>query len=254
MTQNKIEGKFYALKPEEWLQVTKELRYAEVRVLYYLRTIDPFGGRDLRVKVTDVATATGLQKGTVSKALKVLSDKGYIDLEITEALVKLQTFSKGDQVSCDGEEFPTGNTVSHSAEKFPTGNTVSCDAEKFPTVPSGFLQETPSHCGKPTRTVGNDPVPEPSQGKESSTSKIIKNYSNFKKTLSEDERERFFYFVKKETGKLPNPIVDIEAWLAGKNAAGLNRWEVYLKCRVKTLSLTDGMKPDQYRTALRQAQ
>ncbi len=28
----------------------------------------------------------------------------------------------------------------------------------------------------------------------------------------------------------------------------------YLKCRVKTLSLTDGMKPDQYRTALRQAQ
>jgi hypothetical protein len=35
MTQNKIEGKFYALKPEEWLQVTKELRYAEVRVLYY---------------------------------------------------------------------------------------------------------------------------------------------------------------------------------------------------------------------------
>ena len=227
MTQNKIEGKFYALKPEEWLEVTKELRYAEVRVLYYLRTIDPFGGRDLRVKVTDVATATGLQKGTVSKALKVLSDKGYIDLEITEALVKLQTFPKGDQVSCDGEGFPTGNTVSHSAEKFPTGNTVSCDAEKFPTVPSGFLQETPSHCRKPTRTVGNDPVPEPSQGKESSTSKIIKTYSDFKKTLSEDERERFFYFVKKETGKLPNPIIDIEAWLAGKNAAGLNRWEVY---------------------------
>lgn len=106
MIQNKIEGKFYALKPEEWLEVTKELRYAEVRVLYYLRTIDPFGGRDLRVKVTDVATATGLQKGTVSKALKVLSDKGYIDLEITEALVKLQTFPKGDQVSRDGEEFP----------------------------------------------------------------------------------------------------------------------------------------------------
>ena len=35
MTQNRIEGKFYALKPEEWLEVTKELRYAEVRVLYY---------------------------------------------------------------------------------------------------------------------------------------------------------------------------------------------------------------------------
>jgi hypothetical protein len=214
MTQNKIEGKFYALKPEEWLQVTKELRYAEVRVLYYLRTLDPFGDRYLRVKVTDVATATGLQKGTVSKALKVLSDKGYIDLEITEALVKLQTFPKGDQVSRD-------------EEKFPTENPVSCDAGEFPTVPSSFPQETPSHCGKHPRTVGNDHIVEPSQGEKSSASKTIKTYSDFKKTLSEGERERFFYFVKKETQKLPNPIMDIEAWLASKNAAGLNRWEVY---------------------------
>jgi len=62
-----------------------------------------------------------------------ISDKGYIDLEITEALVKLQTFPKGDQVSRDGEEFPTGNRVSSDAEKFPTGNRVSSDAEKFPT-------------------------------------------------------------------------------------------------------------------------
>ncbi|MFM7884105.1 MAG: MarR family transcriptional regulator [Microcystis panniformis] len=235
MTQNKIEGKFYALKPEEWLEVTKELRYAEVRVLYYLRTIDPFGGRDLRVKVTDVATATGLQKGTVSKALKVLSDKGYIDLEITEALVKLQTFPKGDGVSRDGEGFPTGNTV-------------SCDAGEFPTVPSGFLQETPSHCGKHPRTVGNDPVPEPSQGKESSTSKIIKTYLDFKKTLSEDERARFFYFVRKETGKLPNPIIDIEAWLAGKNAAGLNRWEVYYELFEKSEGRANGQKTGKEQT------
>ncbi|MFM6642636.1 MAG: MarR family transcriptional regulator [Microcystis panniformis] len=235
MTQNKIEGKFYALKPEEWLEVTKELRYAEVRVLYYLRTINPFGGRDLRVKVTDVATATGLQKGTVSKALKVLSDKGYIDLEITEALVKLQTFPKGDGVSRDGEGFPTGNTV-------------SCDAGEFPTVPSGFLQETPSHCGKHPRTVGNDPVPEPSQGKESSTSKIIKTYLDFKKTLSEDERARFFDFVRKETGKLPHPIIDIEAWLAGKNAAGLNRWEVYYELFEKSEGRANGQKTGKEQT------
>ncbi|MFM6065048.1 MAG: MarR family transcriptional regulator [Microcystis panniformis] len=235
MTQNKIEGKFYALKPEEWLEVTKELRYAEVRVLYYLRTIDPFGGRDLRVKVTDVATATGLQKGTVSKALKVLSDKGYIDLEITEALVKLQTFPKGDGVSRDGEGFPTGNTV-------------FCDAGEFPTVPSGFLQETPSHCGKHPRTVGNDPVLEPSQGKESSTSKIIKTYLDFKKTLSEDERARFFYFVRKETGKLPHPIIDIEAWLAGKNAAGLNRWEVYYELFEKSEGRANGQKTGKEQT------
>ena len=108
-----------------------------------------------------------------------ISDKGYIDLEITEALVKLQTFPKEDQVSRDGEGFPVGNTVSSDAEKFPTGNTVSSDAGEFPTVPSSFLQETPSHCGKHPRTVGNDQVPEPSQEKESSASKIIKTYTIF---------------------------------------------------------------------------
>jgi hypothetical protein len=214
MTQNKIEGKFYALRPDEWLQVTKELRYAEVRVLYYLRTLDPFGDRDLRVKVTDIAIATGLQKGTVSKALKVLNDKGYIDLEIVEALVKLQTFPKGDRVSSDTNEFPTGNRV-------------SSDTNEFPTVPSSFPQETSSHCRKPLRTVGNDCAPEPSQGKDSNTSHTLKTYSDFKDSLSEDERERFFYFVRKETQKLPNPIVDLEAWLASKNATGRNRWEVY---------------------------
>jgi len=159
--------------------------------------------------------------------------------------MRIAAFPKGDQVSRDGEGFPTGNTVSHNAEEFPVGNTVSHNAEEFPTVPSGFLQETPSHCGKPTRTVGNDPVPKPSQGKESGTSKIIKTYSDFKKTLSEDERERFFYFVKKETGKLPNPIVDIEAWLAGKNAAGLNRWEVYYELFEKSEGRANGKKKEQ---------
>ncbi|NCR15715.1 MAG: MarR family transcriptional regulator [Microcystis aeruginosa LL13-03] len=148
MTQNKIEGKFYALKPEEWLQVTKELRYAEVRVLYYLRTIDPFGGRDLRVKVTDVATATGLQKGTVSKALKVLSDKGYIDLEITEALVKLQTFPKGDQVSC-GKQCFLQETL------FPTVQKSFLQETQFPVMRKSFLQYHQVSYRKHPRTVGN---------------------------------------------------------------------------------------------------
>jgi len=109
-----------------------------------------------------------------------ISDKGYIDLEITEALVKLQTFPKGDQVSRDGEEFPTGNRVSSDAEKFPTGNRVSSDAEKFPTGNrvSSDAREFPT-VPSSFRTVGNDQVPEPSQEKESSASKIIKTYTIF---------------------------------------------------------------------------
>ena len=81
----------YRLTCDEWLQATQDLKYSEVRVLYYLRTIDPFGDRELHIKVVDVAKATGLTKGTVSKSLKVLSDKDYIDLEIEEATVTLKS-------------------------------------------------------------------------------------------------------------------------------------------------------------------
>ncbi len=65
------------------------------------------------------------------------------------------------------------------------------------------------------------------QGFESS--KIFKTYSDFKKTLSEGERENFFNFVKEQTKNLEKPINDLEAWLASKNAAKQNRWEIYYR-------------------------
>jgi hypothetical protein len=62
---------------------------------------------------------------------------------------------------------------------------------------------------------------------EVQNSKIIKTYSDFKKTLSESERENFLNFVKEQIKNLPKQVNDIEAWLANQNQAGMNRWEVY---------------------------
>lgn len=69
----------YRLTTEEWLRVSKQLRAAELRVLYYLRTLDPFGDRKLDIGVRNVATLLNCQPGTVSRAIKVLHQKGYID-------------------------------------------------------------------------------------------------------------------------------------------------------------------------------
>ncbi len=52
-------------------------------------------------------------------------------------------------------------------------------------------------------------------------------YIDFKRSLSEEESENFFKFVKEETKNLNRPINDLEAWLASKTKAGQNRWEVY---------------------------
>jgi hypothetical protein len=57
--------------------------------------------------------------------------------------------------------------------------------------------------------------------------KTLQTYSDFKKTLSEDEREKFFNFVEEKIKNLEKPINDLEAWLASQNAAKQNRWQVY---------------------------
>ena len=57
--------------------------------------------------------------------------------------------------------------------------------------------------------------------------KTLQTYLEFKRSLSESERENFFNYVKEKTKHLRQPINDLEAWLASKNAANQNRWEVY---------------------------
>jgi hypothetical protein len=82
-----------------------------------------------------------------------------------------------------------------------------------------------------TRIVSNDirianiPI-KPLPAKDSGVSHTIK-YSDFIKTLSEEERANFLEFCQKKTKNLSQEVNDIEAWLAHTNKAGQNRWEVY---------------------------
>ena len=118
----------YRLTNEEWLSISKDLRPAELIVFFHLRTLDPFSDRQLNLRVIDIAEATGLQKGTVSKALKVLDCKGYIDLELIKVSVQVR-------------KFPPGNQTAH--------------------------QETRQHTRKPRSTPGNIEEPEPIQAEAS---------------------------------------------------------------------------------------
>lgn len=69
---------YYPLTCSEWLDAVRRLKPAERDVLYYLRTIDPFG-KGMDIGVRELAGVLGYNPGTVSKALKVLHDKEYID-------------------------------------------------------------------------------------------------------------------------------------------------------------------------------
>lgn len=70
----------YRLTFDEWCSFAKQLKPAELKVLYYLRTLDPSGERSLEVRITDIADEMGLNKGTVSRALKVLARTNNTDI------------------------------------------------------------------------------------------------------------------------------------------------------------------------------
>ncbi|MGL4375429.1 MAG: helix-turn-helix transcriptional regulator [Microcoleaceae cyanobacterium] len=86
MTQAKIEGKFYPLQHKEWIKVCKELSSGARDVLYFIRTADPYSN-GVEVTAAAIAKELGVNRSTVSRALKELDSKGYIEMEIVSAKV-----------------------------------------------------------------------------------------------------------------------------------------------------------------------
>jgi hypothetical protein len=72
----------------DWIEVFKELNRAELGVLFYIRTLDPYGDRDLEIEPSTVGKILGLHRTTVSRALEALSSKNLIEMEVLKARVR----------------------------------------------------------------------------------------------------------------------------------------------------------------------
>lgn len=201
----------YRLTTEEWLAISSKLTRAELIVLYYLRTLDPFGDRPLDLKVIDIAEVTGLTKGTVSKALRSLHDQGLIELEMVTVRIRLNPSKLAS-----AKKFPTGNLVSSEKPK-PESKSES---EKFPTGNIEAPEETSSSCRKLPCAVGNFHTPEPSQNGDSGTPHTIHTDPN----LLKRERHEFFDlegepiapykdWLSRRLSKLPEPVIMPELWI-----------------------------------------
>ena len=116
----------YRLTCDEWLQACTELKPAEMKVLYYLRTLDPWGDKNLDISVTDIADRLKCNKGTVSRALKALDTSGWIELEINSATVKLHTKnSTSNQVLSTDNGLSESNSVVLGSQVLSTDNGLS---------------------------------------------------------------------------------------------------------------------------------
>ncbi|PSM49143.1 hypothetical protein C7Y66_11010 [Chroococcidiopsis sp. CCALA 051] len=185
---------FYPLTHEEVLDL-KDLTGVEIKVFLYVRTLDPFGDRNLEYSVTAVAEDLGLSKGAVSKAIKSLDAKGLVHVELTRVKIRI----KADKSAV--ASFPIGNDVSQSEPGFPIGN-------------QDFPEETEVSYRKPEFPVGNSQQPEPLPDKTPRTLQTNKTYIDFIQTLSEGEREIFLEFGRKKAANLPHPPELPDKWIA----------------------------------------
>ncbi|MCC5612192.1 hypothetical protein LC612_37060 [Nostoc sp. CHAB 5834] len=74
---NKIDGKFYPLQNSEWVKICKSLTKSQISVLYYLRSLDPYGN-GIRIKASKIADDLGITKRAVNAAIAVLEKDGLL--------------------------------------------------------------------------------------------------------------------------------------------------------------------------------
>jgi hypothetical protein len=225
-----IKAKFYPLTPEIGCKLRKaKLTAAEWRIWSYLVEIDPWGDH-----YTDISTFTIMSECDVSKATVYRAIAKFQELELFDfqdkgfSIKNQQGISKLTQSvpSDDGNETSLKRLRKDYRKNETEISKMRLDSQNCET---SLKNETEiSKMRLDSQNCENQPS-EPLPEEASSSPQTIQTYSDFKKTLSEDERERFFYFVKQEVKNFREPIKDLEAWLASKNAAGQNRWEVYYK-------------------------
>ena len=216
MSTKKILGKFYPLKSEEWVETVKQLTHSELKILYYVRSLDPY---NKGISLTPVQIAKDLStekskmhRSTVGRALKSLDSKGFIQMELIQ--VRIQVKPKGFLSQVETEDVAVTQP--------------SCEQTTQVVTPQLSVPKHNLECSQTTKSAPTQQSQAESKSEQRfQTPKISKTYIDFKKTLSEGERENFFKFVKEAIKNFQQPIHDLEAWLASQTKAGQNRWEVY---------------------------
>lgn len=164
-SQNKIEGKFYALKNEEHLKACRELTSTQRDIFYYLKSLDPYGDRPLDIRIIDIAKQLGLSRFTISRALKVLDNLGWLELELICIRVRVRMRESNKNDNC------VRQVVSGASSATLCDSSATLEEVK-PLPDKGF---------KPSKTI--------------KTSKTL--------SLPDEERERFFEFAMKKVDQLP---------------------------------------------------
>ncbi len=219
MSTKKVQGKFYPLQHQEFLQLNQILTQSELSIYLWLKTNDPFGGKLIEADTQKIAEDLGISRRTAQRALSKLQQESLIELVISKFKYRLK--SKSATNSKNNSEVKDDSQLATSES--------SDDNEIVLTTPASLQrhQDRLDDSKIALTTLVSSSSSETGSEQRFEITKISKTYIDFKKTLSEGESENFFKFVKEAIKNFQQPIHDLEAWLASQTKAGQNRWEVY---------------------------
>ena len=215
MSNSKIQGKFYPLKHQEFLKLNRILTPSEFSVYLWLKTNDPFGEKLIEADTQEIAHNLGISRRTVQRALVKLQQENLIDLVVSKFKYQMRSKPAGENDHCSQSEVAT--PMSSDDTKIVSATPGSSSRHSCRSSDTHVAQVTP------VSPISSEVQSE----KEFQIPKTNKTYIDFKKTLSESERESFLNFVQEKIKNLTQPVNDLEAWLASPTKINQNRWEVY---------------------------
>ena len=225
MPQTKIQGKFYPLTSDVTTKLRQaKLTAAEWRIWSYLVEIDPWGDRYQDINSLDVMSKCDCSRATFYRAIAKFQKLGIFDIQ--DKGFSIRNLTGASQIKLN--QAAEGNTKSKSAN-LKNEKSVSKMRLDSQNCESNLKNEKSVSKMRLDSQICENQPPETPPDKDFKSPQTLQTYTDFKKTLSESEREKFLSFVKKKTSNLEKPINDLEAWLASKNAAKQNRWEIYYK-------------------------
>ncbi len=203
MTQSttKIQGKFYPLQQEEWLDACRELTQAQLAILYYIRTTDPYN-QGIEINCAEIARLLSkpgriVHRQTISRALKELDAKGFIDLELLQVKAKVKPKGLWCNDASDVHDLCLESNDAPRCDETPRCD----DAPRCDETPRSIATHrdrslrTEVDRDAPRSIATHHPEAESFVEREVENSKINKTYLDFKKTLSDTERENFRDFL-----------------------------------------------------------
>lgn len=213
---NQLSENFYPLQREELIKLREvKLINNAAYVHLALRYENPFCDRPVQIIPKEFALRWRIPEVSVYKAIAKLKELGILNIKSGKLVIDWVIKSENQYTETATEDVAV-NDFSNSTKNYQIEEKIIRSDNEL-SNPKTDYQIRENRTLKPLSDIS------------SSISQTLQTYSDFKDSLSENERENFFNFVQEKTNNLERPINDLEAWLASKNAAKQNRWEIYYR-------------------------